>query len=98
VIWDPVQYLRFGAERALPFRHLVAAVDHLEPATAVDIGCGPGGLNATLRPDLDRLNKDDQLEFTTASSHLLRTTYPERDDTTLFPFTRLFVVTTNEHS
>jgi trans-aconitate 2-methyltransferase len=48
VIWDPDQYLRFGAERALPFRHLTAAVDHLEPATVVDIGCGPGGLTATL--------------------------------------------------
>jgi trans-aconitate 2-methyltransferase len=48
VIWDPDQYLRFGAERALPFRHLTAAVDHLQPAAVVDLGCGPGGLTATL--------------------------------------------------
>jgi trans-aconitate 2-methyltransferase len=48
VTWDPDQYLRFGAERALPFRHLVAAVDHLQPDIVVDLGCGPGGLTATL--------------------------------------------------
>lgn len=51
VIWEPGRYLRFSSERALPFRHLVAAVDHLQPATVVDVGCGPGGLTATL---LDR--------------------------------------------
>ena len=46
--WDPDQYLRYTSERALPFHHLVAAVDHLEPETVVDLGCGPGGLTATL--------------------------------------------------
>jgi len=46
--WDPDQYLRFAAERGLPFRHLVAAVDHLDPRIVVDLGCGPGGLTATL--------------------------------------------------
>jgi trans-aconitate 2-methyltransferase len=46
--WDPEQYLRFSDQRALPFRHLVAAVGHLEPTVVVDLGCGPGGLTATL--------------------------------------------------
>jgi trans-aconitate 2-methyltransferase len=46
--WDPDQYLRFERQRALPFRHLVAAVDHLEASTIIDLGCGPGGLTATL--------------------------------------------------
>jgi len=46
--WDPDQYLRYASERALPFHHLVAAVDHLEPETIVDLGCGPGELTATL--------------------------------------------------
>jgi trans-aconitate 2-methyltransferase len=46
--WDPEQYLRFSDQRALPFRHLVAAVGHLDPAVVVDLGCGPGGLTATL--------------------------------------------------
>ena len=46
--WDPDQYLRFETERSLPFRHLVAAVDHIEPSSIVDLGCGPGGLTASL--------------------------------------------------
>jgi trans-aconitate 2-methyltransferase len=46
--WDADQYLRFERERALPFRHLVAAVDHLEPSTIIDLGCGPGKLTASL--------------------------------------------------
>ncbi|MDH3813515.1 MAG: hypothetical protein OEV48_03455 [Acidobacteriota bacterium] len=49
--WDLDQYLHFERERALPFRHLVAAVDHLEPASVIDFGCGTGGLTADL---LDR--------------------------------------------
>ena len=48
MLWDPDQYLRFASERALHFRHLVAAVDNLEPRIVVDLGCGPGGLTATL--------------------------------------------------
>jgi trans-aconitate 2-methyltransferase len=46
--WDPDQYLRFETERALPFHHLVAAVDHLEPASVIDLGCGTGALTAAL--------------------------------------------------
>ena len=46
--WDADQYLRFASERALPFHHLVAAVDHVDPRVVVDLGCGPGGLTATL--------------------------------------------------
>jgi len=46
--WNPKRYLRYSDERALPFRHLVAAVDHIDPGTVVDLGCGPGGLTATL--------------------------------------------------
>jgi len=48
VNWNPDRYLRFSEERALPFRHLVAAVDHHDPSTVVDLGCGPGGMTATL--------------------------------------------------
>ena len=46
--WNPKRYLRYSDERALPFQHLVAAVGHLDPSTVVDLGCGPGGLTATL--------------------------------------------------
>lgn len=48
---DPDRYLRFAKERALPFRHLLTAVNQLEPTTIVDLGCGPGGLTTSL---LDR--------------------------------------------
>jgi trans-aconitate 2-methyltransferase len=46
--WDPDQYNRYSQERALPFHHLVCAVDQLEPTTVVDLGCGTGELTATL--------------------------------------------------
>jgi trans-aconitate 2-methyltransferase len=64
--WDPDQYLRFAEERALPFRHLVAAVDHLEPSTVVDLGCGPGKLTAGLRrrwPDARIIGIDSSEEM-----------------------------------
>lgn len=46
--WDPDQYLRFEAERALAFHHLVAAIANTAPSFVVDLGCGSGGLTATL--------------------------------------------------
>ena len=47
-MWDAEQYLKFESERARPFFDLVAAVDHPHPRTVADLGCGPGGLTATL--------------------------------------------------
>ena len=92
--WDPEQYLRFSDQRALPFRHLVAAVGHLKPAVVVDLGCGPGGLTATLRPVLERLLDNEHEEFLAGYGALLREAYPMRDGRTVFPFKRLFVVAT----
>lgn len=46
--WDPGQYLAFADQRALPFHHLVAALRSLQPRLVLDVGCGPGGLTATL--------------------------------------------------
>ena len=46
--WDPQQYLLFSEERGLPFRHLLAAVQHLEPSSIVDLGCGSGALTTSL--------------------------------------------------
>lgn len=52
VRWDPKQYARYADERGRPFGELVARVSQLvpdlEPARVVDLGCGPGGLTATL--------------------------------------------------
>lgn len=47
-MWNAEQYLRFERERARPFFDLVAAIDHPHPRAVADLGCGPGGLTATL--------------------------------------------------
>jgi trans-aconitate 2-methyltransferase len=47
-MWDAEQYLRFETERARPFFDLVAAIEHPHPRIVADLGCGPGGLTATL--------------------------------------------------
>jgi trans-aconitate 2-methyltransferase len=47
-MWDAEQYLKYETERARPFFDLVSAVDHPHPRAVADLGCGPGGLTATL--------------------------------------------------
>lgn len=46
--WDPDRYLEFADERGRPFADLLARVGASEPATVVDLGCGPGQLTAAL--------------------------------------------------
>ena len=60
----------------------------------VDLGCGPGGLTATLRPVLERLPENEGEELLDEYAALLREAYPMRDGRTVFPFKRLFVVAT----
>lgn len=40
--WDPDQYRRFAAERAQPFRDLLAKFQPSHVEKLVDLGCGPG--------------------------------------------------------
>ncbi|GAA4384791.1 methyltransferase domain-containing protein [Tsukamurella soli] len=40
--WDPGKYLEFGDERTRPFIDLLARIPVVDPATIVDLGCGPG--------------------------------------------------------
>lgn len=47
--WDPDRYLAYADERGRPFLELLARVDAEDPATVVDLGCGPGNLTALLR-------------------------------------------------
>jgi len=48
-MWDPDAYLRFADERSRPFFDLLARVPATDPATVVDLGCGPGTLTLHLR-------------------------------------------------
>ncbi|GAB3997676.1 trans-aconitate 2-methyltransferase [Nocardioides marmoraquaticus] len=48
VTWDPDRYLQFGDHRSRPFLDLLARVGAVEPATVVDLGCGPGTLTRLL--------------------------------------------------
>lgn len=46
--WDPAQYARFSSPRSRPFHDLLARVGAQDPATVVDVGCGPGTLTLDL--------------------------------------------------
>jgi len=46
--WDPEQYARYHDERNRPFFDLTGQIRADDPATVVDLGCGPGELTATL--------------------------------------------------
>jgi trans-aconitate 2-methyltransferase len=46
--WDPRQYELFGDERSRPFFELMSRVHATAPRGVVDLGCGPGGLTASL--------------------------------------------------
>ena len=46
--WDPRQYLRYTDERLRPALDLMARIDLAQPASIVDLGCGPGNVTAIL--------------------------------------------------
>jgi trans-aconitate 2-methyltransferase len=46
--WDPGQYLKFRDERTRPSMDLAARIDLAEPATILDVGCGPGNSTEVL--------------------------------------------------
>lgn len=46
--WDPDRYLTYADERGRPFVELLARVGAEDPATVVDLGCGPGNLTRLL--------------------------------------------------
>ena len=46
--WDPDRYLTYADERGRPFVELIARIGAEDPATVVDLGCGPGNLTGLL--------------------------------------------------
>ncbi|WP_402375150.1 methyltransferase domain-containing protein [Isoptericola rhizosphaerae] len=82
--WSPAAYLRYTDKRSRPFAELLARIPG-EPATVVDLGCGPGHLTALLRarwPDADVLGVDDSpamIERATADNHDPRARYKLAD-------------------
>src|SRR5260370_1153359 len=51
-VWDPERYERFRAERAQPFRDLLALVERRPAMRAVDLGCGTGDMTGDLHREL----------------------------------------------
>ncbi|MBT5110640.1 MAG: methyltransferase domain-containing protein [Rhodospirillaceae bacterium] len=47
--WDPGQYLAFAGPRMQPAVDLLARVHSENPATIVDLGCGPGNITPMLQ-------------------------------------------------
>lgn len=59
--WDPALYLEYADERGRPFLDLLSRVPAEDPATVVDLGCGPGRLTALLAgrwPEADVVGVD----------------------------------------
>ena len=64
--WDPDRYLGYADERGRPFVELLSRVGAHDPATVVDLGCGPGNLTALLVerwPDATVVGLDSSAEM-----------------------------------
>jgi trans-aconitate 2-methyltransferase len=98
--WDPATYLAFADERGRPFLDLLARVD-ADPATVVDLGCGPGQLSPVLRarwPRAQVLGVDSSAEMidrARADDADPRTRYERADVATWAPDGAVDVVVSN---
>jgi trans-aconitate 2-methyltransferase len=74
--WNPEAYLKYQDERTQPSYDLVGRVEKVNPASIVDIGCGPGNSTRVLRerwPDARITGLDNSQEMLEAAEK----TYPE---------------------
>lgn len=67
--WNPEQYERFKAERAQPFRDLLALIEHRPRMQIVDLGCGTGELTRELH---EHLGAQETLGIDDSETMLLR--------------------------
>lgn len=51
--WNPDAYMKFGNERTRPSIDLVGRIALADPASIVDIGCGPGKWHLLLQDFFD---------------------------------------------
>jgi trans-aconitate 2-methyltransferase len=71
--WNPGHYLRYEAQRAQPFRDLLARIRpnaEADPAHVVDLGCGPGNVTKLLAnrwPNAHVLGIDNSAEMIEAA-------------------------------
>jgi trans-aconitate 2-methyltransferase len=64
--WDPDSYLAFADLRSRPGLELLARINHPNPETIVDLGCGPGHLTAVVArrwPEARVIGIDDSAEM-----------------------------------
>jgi trans-aconitate 2-methyltransferase len=72
--WDPEQYRRFSDERNRPFFDLLAQVNHPQPHTIADLGCGDGRLTQVLGqrwPEANVLGIDSSSEMLSQAQALI---------------------------
>jgi trans-aconitate 2-methyltransferase len=68
--WNPNQYLKFKNERTQPALDLISRINLENPATILDLGCGPGNSTAALRhrwPDAKVTGLDNSPEMIAAA-------------------------------
>jgi trans-aconitate 2-methyltransferase len=66
VQWDPTQYLTYGDHRLRPFVELMNRVFADNPASIIDLGCGPGNATVLLSqrwPEASVLGIDNSAEM-----------------------------------
>jgi trans-aconitate 2-methyltransferase len=68
-MWNPTQYLRFGAERKQPFLDLMALVERRPNMSVLDLGCGTGEWTRELH---DHLGADETLGIDSSEEMLER--------------------------
>ena len=69
MVWNPEQYERFKAERAQPFRDLLALIERRPGMRIVDLGCGTGELTREVH---EHLAAEETLGIDNSETMLLR--------------------------